>query len=82
MKILIVAATWMEVKLLVDEFIFLGEKNHMLKHYSFGGTKIDILITGIGATFTAFHLTDTLKENKYKIKINIKLLCGHKDKYI
>jgi len=71
MKILIVAATRMEVKLLVDEFIFLGEKNHMLKHYSFGGTKIDILITGIGATFTAFHLTDTLKENKYKLVLNI-----------
>ncbi len=71
MKILIVAATWMEVKLLADEFIFLGEKSHMLKHYSFGGTKIDILITGIGTTFTAFHLTDTLKGNKYGLVLNI-----------
>lgn len=71
MNILIVAATWMEVKLLADEFVFLGEKSHLLKHYEFGGTKIDILITGIGTTFTTFHLTDTLKENKYQLVLNI-----------
>ncbi len=71
MKILIVAATWMEVKLLVDEFIFLEEKSHLLKRYEFEGTKIDILITGIGVTVTTFHLTDTLKEIQYNLVLNI-----------
>jgi futalosine hydrolase len=71
MKILIVAATWMEVKFLVDEFNYLAEKSHVLKQYEFAGTKVDILIAGIGATFTTFHLTDTLKDNNYNFVLNI-----------
>lgn len=71
MKILIVAATWMEVKLLADELEFKGEKSHLMKNYSFGETEIDILITGIGSTFTAFHLTQTLLQNKYHLVINV-----------
>ncbi|NQU54323.1 MAG: futalosine hydrolase [Bacteroidetes bacterium] len=71
MKILIVAATWMEVKLLVDEFKAMNEKSHVLKSYEYAGINIDILITGIGTTFTTFHLTDTLKENSYKLVLNV-----------
>ena len=71
MKILIVAATWMEVKLLVDEFNFLEEKCHNLKQYEFSGTNIDILIAGIGTTFTTFHLTETLKDNSYNLVLNV-----------
>jgi len=70
MRILIVGATWMEVKLLVDEFSLKKEKSHLFKKYEFGGTKIDILITGIGTTFTTFHLTHTLQENKYDFVLN------------
>jgi futalosine hydrolase len=71
MKILIVAATWMEVKLLADELEFKGEKSHLMKNYSYGETNIDILIAGIGTTFTAFHLTQALLQNKYQLVINI-----------
>lgn len=71
MRILIVAATWMEVKLLADEFKTLEEKNHILKCYEYVGIKIDILIAGIGTTFTTFHLTETLKENRYSLVLNI-----------
>ena len=71
MNILIVAATWMEVKLLVDEFKYLEEKSHFLKQYEFAGTYIDILISGIGTTFTTFHLTETLKDNNYDLVLNI-----------
>lgn len=71
MKILIVAATWMEVKLLVDEFNFLEEKSHFLKQYEFAGIKTDILITGIGATFTTFHLTNALKDSQYNMVLNV-----------
>ena len=71
MKILIVAATWMEVKLLVDEFTLLKEKSHLLKEFVYNGTRIDILITGIGTTFTTFHLTNSLSEKKYDLVLNL-----------
>lgn len=71
MKILIVAASWMEVKLLVDEFEFLAEKSHFLHEYRFGENEIDVLIAGIGTTFTTFHLTNTLQTNSYQFVLNI-----------
>lgn len=71
MKILIVAATWMEVKLLTDELQYIGEKNHLLKNYSLGDNEIDILIAGIGTTFTTFHLTQTLHQNNYYLVMNV-----------
>lgn len=71
MKILIVSATWLEVKLLADEFEFIDESTHLLKKYRFNGTQIDILITGIGTTFTAFHLTNALRDKRYNFVINV-----------
>jgi futalosine hydrolase len=71
MKILIVSATWLEVKLLTDELEFMKESSHMLKHYRLEETEIDVLITGIGTTFTAFHLTNALRDKKYQLVINI-----------
>ncbi|WP_346861280.1 futalosine hydrolase [uncultured Draconibacterium sp.] len=71
MKILIVAATWMEVKLLVDELEKVDERSHMLKVYQLNDNEIDILITGIGTTFTTFHLTSTLREQKYDMVFHI-----------
>lgn len=71
MKILIVSATWLEVKLLADELEFIGESSHILKHYRFEETEIDVLITGIGTTFTAFHLTNALRDKNYQLVINI-----------
>lgn len=71
MKILMVAATWMEVKLLTDELEFRGEKSHLLKQYWFADHEIDILITGIGTTFATFHLTNTLQQNTYQLVINL-----------
>ena len=34
-------------------------------------SEIDILITGIGTAFTTFHLTNTLRDSKYQLVINI-----------
>lgn len=70
MKLLLVAATWMEVNLLVDELEKVEEKSHLLKTYRLGDTQIDILISGIGLTFTTFHLTSTLHQDKYDMVIN------------
>ena len=71
MKILIVVATWMEANLIAEEFIFKGEKSHVLKHYQFNEIEIDILISGIGSTFTTFHLTQTLNNHNYSMVLNI-----------
>lgn len=71
MKILIVAATRMEVKLLVDEFEFVAEKGHFLYQYKFAGNEIDVLVSGIGTTFTAFHLTTALQRGKYQLVLNV-----------
>jgi futalosine hydrolase len=71
MKILIVAATWLEVKLLADELEFIEETTHLIKRYRLNEIEIDILITGIGTTFTAFHLTNTLRDKKYNFVINV-----------
>lgn len=71
MKILIVSATWLEVKLLADELEYIDETTHLLKKYRFNEIEIDILITGIGTTFTAFHLTNALRDNKYQFVINV-----------
>lgn len=71
MKILIVSATWLEVKLLADELEFIEEQTHLLRKYRTQEIEIDILTTGIGTTFTSFHLTNTLRDNQYKFVINI-----------
>lgn len=71
MKILIVSATWLEVKLLADELEFIEEQTHLLRKYRIQEIEVDILTTGIGTTFTTFHLTNTLRDNQYRFVINI-----------
>ena len=68
---MIVAATWLEVKLLADELVLVREVSHLLRQYKTQEIEVDILTTGIGTTFTAFHLTNTLRENKYRFVLNI-----------
>ena len=71
MKILLVAATWLEVRMLTDELEYKKEKSHLLKQYCLAEHEIDILITGIGTTFATFHLTNVLCNNDYQLVINV-----------
>lgn len=71
MKILIVAATWMEVNMLVDEFEKIDEEIHNFRQYRWRDTLVDVLVTGIGTTFCTFHLTSTLRNREYDMVINI-----------
>ncbi|WP_045027756.1 futalosine hydrolase [Draconibacterium sediminis] len=73
MEILIVAATTMEIKLIVDELEKVEEESHFVKTYRFGDFNIDILVTGIGSSFATFHLTNALREKKYDAVINVGL---------
>lgn len=73
MEILIVAATTMEIKLIVDELEKVEEESHFVKTYRFEDLYIDILVSGIGSSFATFHLTNALREKKYDAVINIGL---------
>lgn len=70
MKILMASATWMEVKLLADEFSFSREKSNSVRHYRYGDCNVDILVTGMGTTATTFHLSNTLIREKYDMVMN------------
>ena len=70
MKILIAAATWMEVKFLADEFTFSREKSNLVRHYRYGDSIVDILVAGIGMTSTTFHLSNTLIRDNYDMVMN------------
>lgn len=70
MKVLLVAATALEVKLLTDECISLNDHSDNLRSFSFGDIDFDLLLTGIGAVNTTFFLTQVLGSNPYSLVIN------------
>ncbi len=69
-RIVVVAATEMEVKLLTGECTFLGARADHLRSYALGNLRFDLLITGIGSTFTTFFLTQHLAANTCSLVIN------------
>lgn len=73
MEILIVAATTMEIKLIVDELEKVEEESHFVKSYRFTDLNVDVLVSGIGSSFATFHLTNALREKEYDAVINIGL---------
>lgn len=70
MRVLLVSATAMEVKLLTDECKFLKARSDNLLSYRFRDIDFDLLISGIGTAFTTFHLTNTLMNHTYGLVIN------------
>ena len=69
-KVLMVAATEMEVKLLINECTFVRAGGDHLRTYQYGNVELDLLITGIGTTFTTFFLTQTLLSNTYPLVVD------------
>ena len=68
MKILLVSATKFEIAPLLKNFKKIrSEKN--LSTFRFGKHTIDVLLTGVGMTASAFHLGKILS-NKYDLAIN------------
>jgi futalosine hydrolase len=60
MHILLVAATENEIAPILKELSFLQEVNPNLRNYLFQSLNVDVLVTGVGMTSTAFHLGKTL----------------------
>jgi futalosine hydrolase len=81
MKTLLVAATEMEIKLLSDECFLTRAVSDNLKSYRYDNFDFDILITGIGATFTTFFLTQALLENSYSFVVNTGIAGSLSDQY-
>ncbi len=75
MKILIVAATRFEVRPLADKFAYVQKEDDSLAHYQFRNDKVDIIITGMGMTPTAYHLGKALPGSNYDVVINAGI-CG------
>jgi futalosine hydrolase len=70
MKILIVVASSTEIKELRDKMTFANKLTPSLSTYTYGNLSIDILITGYGSIFTAYHLTKTLHAYNYDLVMN------------
>jgi futalosine hydrolase len=75
MKILIVASTRFEIRLLADKFALVQREDDSLAHYQFRNDKVDILITGLGMTPTSFYLGKQLPGSNYDLVINAGI-CG------
>lgn len=73
MNILLVSATYLEIEPLLTHFKFIKQSNQKLRHYEFGNHYIDVLIPGVGMTFTAYWLGKTLTSKMYDIAINVGL---------
>jgi futalosine hydrolase len=71
MDILLVSATSFELDPLLLSFNFEKKINQNLTRYSFNTHTIDVLISGIGMTATAFWMGKTLSSTSYDLSINL-----------
>jgi futalosine hydrolase len=70
MKLLLTAATNMELKMFLTECAFVKAISDHFKTYRLGSCEFDLLITGIGTTFTTCHLTQALNQYNYDLVVN------------
>lgn len=70
MKLLFVAATIAEIRPLLKRLTLKGTEGDFLQHYEFQGHAIDLLMTGVGMTHTAYHLGRQLNRQHYDLAIN------------
>jgi futalosine hydrolase len=71
MKILLVASSNSEVKLLSDKLTYVAKVFSNMNNYKLGNLDIDILIAGHGSAFMAYHLTKALNTYSYDLAINL-----------
>lgn len=73
MTILIVSATYLEIEPLLTHFNFVEQTNQKLRKYTYKNHQIDVLIPGVGMTYTAYWLGKTLTSKMYDAAINLGL---------
>lgn len=80
MNILIVSATYLEIEPLLTHFNFIEQPNQKLRKYNYKNHHIDVLIPGVGMTYTAYWLGKTLNNKLYDAAINLGLAGTFDDK--
>jgi futalosine hydrolase len=70
MNILLVSATFFEIRPLLDKFRLVGRSDDQLSTYRFKNTVIDVLIPGVGMVQTAYFLGRHLAQKTYNLAIN------------
>ncbi|MFA4851823.1 MAG: futalosine hydrolase [Bacteroidales bacterium] len=70
MKILLVAATFSEIKLIFEKAELTEKSDNYFSHHLMGSREIDILITGIGMTSSAYHTGKIVACNNYDFAFN------------
>ena len=71
MKILLVSATFSEIKPIFEKAVLTVKRNDYLSELNFGNKNIDILITGVGIASTSYQLGKLLGSHNYDIAINL-----------
>lgn len=80
MRILIVSATLLEAKPLID-FFKASKMDERSYRYRLEDTYFEILITGVGLTATTFQLTKKLCNESFDYVLNIGICGSFNDKY-
>jgi futalosine hydrolase len=75
MKVLIVSATRMEIRKFLDLLSFTGNEDEYPARYRYHEIDVDVLVTGIGMTATAYHLGRVLANGSWDLVINAGI-CG------
>ncbi|KUK60123.1 MAG: Uncharacterized protein XD81_0438 [Bacteroidetes bacterium 38_7] len=70
MRILLVTATWLEAKPLMDGFSFLRKYSGNNYSFRYGDHRIDVLVTGMGMVATAFGVGKALQNTQYNLVLD------------
>lgn len=73
MRLLIVASSNREILDFANKLEFVHQIENNYRSYKIGDMFVDILVTGYGSVFTAYHLTRALNMINYDLAINIGL---------
>lgn len=79
MRILFVGATCFELYQFFEHLIEIEGEGKNIFHYRWYDLEIDLLIPGIGMTFTAYHLTRALYTTHYDLVINAGIAGSFRD---
>jgi futalosine hydrolase len=70
MKLLIIAATFFEIRPFADRLTLAGREGDHLYRYRHHNLEIDILITGVGMVATAYYTGKALALKRYDLAVN------------
>ena len=75
MKILLVAATELEIEPFLNKLSYPDKTSDYHKRYRVGNASVDVLVTGVGMMVTAYRLGQRFATEKYDYAINAGI-CG------